>query len=220
MDLINAPESYGENITYSRNSIDISTSYTKSTTYPDLIVQNVDHPRKLLTVIKQISAVHKDELSVHLIIMGLNKVAMTLGTIKDGDDCTVLHWAALSGTDQRLIGILLEVADDVKKFIFTRNVSGNTALHLVVISACECANSIRICHKTGEDNKRYTRAYNNYKEIIRLLINAVGDRSTELIKMKNRQGRTARSLATGEIAQIIDNYHADDKMISCCCCWF
>lgn len=189
-----------------------------TTYFTNLVAQNADHPRKLLNTIKQFCDGCDSKSSIQITIMGLNKIATPLVTIKDVDNCTVLHWAATCGSNDKLIAVLLGAAGaDIENFIFARNISGNTALHLVTISACEHQNAIRICKKTGENNKRYVTAYNNCKEIMRLLINAVGNRSIELIKVKNKQGRTARSLATGEIAQIIENYHVDDSLIAGCC---
>lgn len=181
---------------------------------------NIDHfidslnscfsPKELLNIIKNICNIYDS----YQVIKIIERSEISFFTIKDCDNCTVLHWAASSGSDKEIIKVILGIKNLEEKFIFTRNISGNTALHMVVISACEHAKCIAICQKTNENPKKYVKAYNNCKDIVKLLIDSV-ENKMELIKVKNKQGKTAKTLSTLEILQILQNYYPDEKK-NCC----
>ena len=85
---------------------------------------NVHHPKDLLATIKNLCNTYSDDQIIEYM-----KVAALVAVVRDRDNCTVLHWAAISSSNQRIVSLILRMNSDGSNFIFTRNTSGNTALH-------------------------------------------------------------------------------------------
>lgn len=158
---------------------------------PDLINKIQTTPKMLTNTIQDILKKHTSSKDAATEIRaGLAQLNISVSAIKDEDNGTLLHWATLSG-QKNVVEVILELADnDQEAFIFAQDKYGNTSLHHA-IKACEFLNP--------KKNTLHAAKYSDIKEIVQLLLDAVGTSAWGLIKMKNKEGRTALELADGEI---------------------
>jgi ankyrin repeat protein len=170
----------------------ISTSSANIQLSPDLIAKIQTTPKILINTIQEM--LNKQAKSTVEVVAeiraALFQLNMSFSDIKDADNGTLLHWGVLSG-QKNIVEVILELAgNDKEAYIFASDKYRKTALHHA-IKACEFL--------TPKKNTQHATKYNNIKEIVQLLLDAVGARAWELIKVKNKEGNTALELANGEI---------------------